>query len=75
MDNLITSVIGFKLKGFKTLVLNDDNTQTTLVGGIRSSVYPNEICQPLHKEVNKKWFTNYNQKLVDKIKDYHNNNI
>ena len=72
--NTITNVIGFNLKDTITEVITQDGTIKHLKGGIKSTVSVG-IPQPIiHKECNPKWFTNFNQSLLDKIKDYHKNN-
>jgi hypothetical protein len=68
--DLITSVIGFKLKGITTEVKEPNGEIKLLKGGIRSTVC---ACKPepiKHKETNIKWFTTFNQQLLDKIRDH-----
>ena len=72
--NIITNVIGFKLKDTITTIINPDGTIKMLKGGVRSTVRPINVEPISHKECNKKWFTNFNQDLLDKIVDYHKNN-
>lgn len=72
--NTITNVIGFNLKNTITEVVGEDGKIKHLKGGIRSTITA-VIPQPIiHKECDLKWFTNFNQPLLDKIKDYHKNN-
>ena len=72
--NTITSVIGFNLKNTITKVIESDGTIRLLKGGIRSTECVFTPQPIVHKECNPKWFTNFNQALLDKIKDYHKNN-
>jgi len=68
--NLMTSVIGFKLKGIVTEVKEPNGEIKLLKGGIKSTVC---ACEPepiKHKECNTKWFTTFNQQLLDKIRDH-----
>jgi hypothetical protein len=68
--DLITNVIGFKLKGITTEVKEPNGEIKLLKGGIRSTVC---ACKPepiKHKETNTKWFTTFNQQLLDKIRDH-----
>ena len=68
------SVIGFKHKDTPTQIIESDGTIKFYKGGIRSTYSCGEIKQIQHKECNPKWFTNFNQSLLDKIRDYHKNN-
>jgi hypothetical protein len=65
MDNtIISSVLGFD---FKTdLVDKDDNPILT---GVISTM-PNHFAEIKHRHIDKNWFTNYDQGLLDKIIDY-----
>ncbi len=74
MINTITNVIGFNLKNTVTKVVETDGTIKLLKGGVRSTVSAVKPQPIVHKECNPKWFTNFNQTLLDKIKDYHKNN-
>jgi hypothetical protein len=65
MDNtVITSVLGFNFKA--DLVDMDNNPIPT---GARSTI-PNDFAKLIPRQINKNWFTNYNQGLLDKIIDY-----
>jgi hypothetical protein len=65
MDNIvITSVLGFNLKA--DLVDKDNNPIST---GAKS-VIPNDIAELKARHIDRKWFTNFNQPLLDKIIDY-----
>ena len=65
MDNtVITSVLGFDLKA--EILDKDDNP---ILIGARSTI-PDSISEFKHRSIDKKWFTNYNQSLLDKISDY-----
>ena len=65
MDNtLIKSVLGFNLKA--DLVDKDNNPIPT---GIISTM-PNNFAKLKPRHINKNWFTNFNQPLLDKIIDY-----
>jgi hypothetical protein len=69
------SVIGFKHKNTPTKIVEANGTIRNYVGGIRSTYSCGEVRQIEHKECDKKWFTNFNQVLLDKIRDYHKNNL
>lgn len=65
MDNtVITSVLGFNLKA--EILDKDDNP---ILIGARSTI-PDSISEFKHRSIDRKWFTNYNQDLLDKIIDY-----
>lgn len=66
MDNtLIKSVLGFNLKAD---ILDKDNNPILI--GARSTI-PDDFVEIIqNKTVDRKWFTNYNQDLLDKIADY-----
>jgi hypothetical protein len=67
---LIKSVIGFKLKNVKTMITEEDGSVREYTGGIMSTNTP-EFIEPIQpKFCDKKWFTNFNQELLDKIIDY-----
>ncbi len=68
--NLITSVIGFNLKGIVTEVVDSNGEVRQLKGGIRSTVCECEPEPITHKECDVKWFTSFNQALLDKIRDH-----
>jgi len=71
---IISSVLGFDLS--MELLLPEEGK--ILRGGVRSSVYPtsDEGRVNIGKDSDKtKWFTNYNQSLLDKIRDYQNRNV
>ena len=61
---MIKSVLGFNFKA--DLVDKDNNPILT---GARS-VMPNDFAELRPRQINKKWFTNFNQDLLDKIIDY-----
>jgi hypothetical protein len=65
MDNtVIGSVLGFNLKA--DLVDVDNNPILT---GAKSTI-PNDFAKLKPRNINKNWFTNFNQGLLDKIIDY-----
>jgi hypothetical protein len=72
---LIKSVIGFDFKDVPTEIVESDGTVRLYKGGIRSTCKPQDVEHVITRECNTKWFTNFNQSLLDKIKDYHKNNI
>ena len=72
---IFDSVIGFKHKNVATQIVESNGTIRNYVGGIRSTYCCGEREQITSKECNPKWFTNFNQALLDKIKDYHKNNL
>jgi hypothetical protein len=72
--NLITSVIGFNLKDTVTEVIEPNGEIKLLKGGIRSTVCECEPEPITHKECDVKWFTSFNQALLDKIRDHQNIN-
>lgn len=72
---IFDSVIGFKHKNTITKIIESDGTIRNYTGGIRSTYLYDKVEQIAHKECNPKWFTNFNQVLLDKIKDYHKNNL
>jgi hypothetical protein len=64
-DNIvINSVLGFNFKA--DLVDRDNNPIPT---GARSTI-PNDFAELKSRNINKNWFTNFNQGLLDKIIDY-----
>ena len=63
-DNLIKSVIGFNLKA-DILDINGLVISTKL-----RTVYPKVFERQTSKPLNKKFFTNFNEDLLNKIKDY-----
>jgi hypothetical protein len=67
---LIKSVIGFKLKNVKTIITEDDGSTREYFGGVMSTYTPEFTEQIQPKFCDKKWFTNFNQELLDKIRDY-----
>jgi hypothetical protein len=73
--NVFESVIGFEHKDVATVIVEDDGTIRHYKGGIRSTCTACETKQISPKECNPKWFTNFNQALLDKIRDYHKNNL
>ena len=75
-DNfLIDSVTGFKLKGIITEIIEADGSVRKYTGGIQSTYCCPDKEQIQPKECNPRWFTNFNQALLDKIRDYHKNNL
>ena len=73
--NVFESVIGFEHKDVATQIVEVDGTIRHYKGGIRSTCCAFETRQITSKECNPKWFTNFNQSLLDKIRDYHRNNL
>ena len=73
--NLITSVIGYKLKDTVTQVTEPDGQIKLLKGGIMTTVCECEPEPIVHKECNIKWFTTFNQPLLDKIRDHQKINL
>jgi hypothetical protein len=72
--NIITNVVGFNLKDTIIEVVEKDGSLKHLKGGISSTIHVSSPQMIEHKECNPNWFTNFNQSLLDKIKDYHKNN-
>jgi hypothetical protein len=65
MDNtIINSVLGFNFEA--DLVDKDNNPIST---GLISTI-PNHYAELKPRNINKNWFTNFNQPLLDKIIDY-----
>jgi hypothetical protein len=64
MKDVISSVLGFNFKA--DLVDKDNNPIPT---GARSTM-PNDFAELKPRNINKNWFTNFNQPLLDKIIDY-----
>lgn len=75
VGNVISSVIGFKLKGIEIKVVEPGGELKTLKSGIRSTLCHCEPQPIMHKQGGTKWFTNFNQQLLDKIRDHKNNNL
>jgi hypothetical protein len=71
---IFDSVMGFKHKDVATEIIEADGSIRHYKGGIRSTYKSGELAHITPKECNPKWFTNFNQALLDKIKDYHRNN-
>jgi hypothetical protein len=61
---VITSVLGFNFKA--DLVDMDNNPILT---GAKSTM-PSDFAELKSRQINKNWFTNFNQGLLDKIIDY-----
>tara|TARA_R110000868_G_scaffold403031_1_gene679863 strand:+ start:1903 stop:2103 length:201 start_codon:yes stop_codon:yes gene_type:complete len=61
---MIKSVLGFN---FKTELVDMDNNP--IPTGVRS-IMPNDFAELKPRNINKNWFTNFNQPLLDKIIDY-----
>jgi hypothetical protein len=72
---IFDSVIGFEHMDSETQVVESDGTVRMYKGGVRSTYCCGERKQITPKECNPKWFTNFNQALLDKIRDYHKNNL
>lgn len=68
---LIDSVIGFNLKGVKTIVPTE-NGDRVLVGKTKNTWYPDILGTLKSNNVlyDTKWFTNFNENLLNKIRDY-----
>lgn len=64
MKDVINSVLGFNFKA--DLVDKDNNPIPT---GAKSTM-PNDFAELKPRNINKNWFTNFNQPLLDKIIDY-----
>ena len=63
-NTMIKSVLGFN---FKTELVDMDNNP--IPTGVRS-IMPNDFAELKPRNINKNWFTNFNQPLLDKIIDY-----
>ena len=61
---VITSVLGFNLKAE---ILDKDSNP---IQQVAKSVVPDTISEFKYRSTDKKWFTNFNQSLLDKIIDY-----
>jgi hypothetical protein len=72
---IFDSVIGFEHMDSETQIVESDGTVRMYKGGVRSTYCCGERKQIISKECNPKWFTNFNQALLDKIRDYHKNNL
>jgi hypothetical protein len=68
MKTIITSVLGFNLKA-DIVDLNDNLLPT----GIKSTYFPDNIEPVQPKMVNKRWFTSFNDALLNKIRDARSN--
>lgn len=68
---LIDSVIGFNLKGVKTTVPTE-NGDRVLVGKTKNTCHPDILGTLKSNNVlyDTKWFTNFNENLLSKIRDY-----
>jgi hypothetical protein len=76
-ETLISSVLGFDLSA-ELHVPQDDGTCKILSGGLKSSVFPDNIEGRviIGKNVgNLNKFTTFNQALFEKIKDYQKENL
>lgn len=71
----IKTVMGFNLKDTVTETVDENGEVKLLRGGVKSTVCEVTPEPILHKECDPKWFTTFNQALLDKIKDYHKNNM
>lgn len=69
---LIKSVLGFN---FKTIVT--DHKNQVIKFGIARTISPLVSERPVYKNriIDKKFWTNYNENLLNKILDYRRNNI
>ena len=56
-------------------IVEPDGTIRQYKGGVRCTCVPDVVEHILSKECNPKWFTNFNQALLDKLRDYHKNNL
>ena len=68
--DVIKSVLGFDLKAE---ILDKDNNP--ILTGANSIIPEDFVEQIQNKTVDRKWFTNYNQGLLDKIADYRKYNL
>jgi hypothetical protein len=68
--DVIKSVLGFDLKAE---ILDKDNNP--ILTGAKSIIPEDFVEQIQNKTVDRKWFTNYNQGLLDKIADYRKYNL
>jgi hypothetical protein len=68
--DVIKSVLGFDLKAE---ILDKDNNP--ILTGAKSIMPEDFVEQIQNKTVDRKWFTNYNQSLLDKIADYRKYNL
>lgn len=76
-ERLISSVLGFDLNA-ELHVPQEDGTCKILSGGLKSSVFPDDIEGRviIGKNVgNINKFTTFNQALFEKIKDYQKENL
>jgi len=76
-SKLIDSVLGFNLNT-ELIVPQRDGTYKILTGGVKSSVFPDNIEDRviIGKNVgNINKFTTFNQALFEKIKDYQKENL
>lgn len=64
MKTIITSVLGFN---FKADIVDLNNN--LLPTGIKSTYFPDNIEPITPKMVDKKWFTTFNDTLLNKIRD------
>lgn len=70
--NTIDSVLGFDFD-LSLIRVTDDNEEIVLSGGIKSTAIPDSqegLVQISINSNNKGWFTNYNEGLLAKIRDY-----
>lgn len=73
----IDSVLGFDLS-MELLVPEEDGNYRVFTGGIRSTVTPDNIENRVHIGKNipcKSFFTNFNEGLLQKIRDYQRRNL
>ena len=68
--DVIKSVLGFDLKAE---ILDKDNNP--ILTGAKSIIPEDFVEQIQNKTIDRKWFTNYNQALLDKIADYRKYNL
>ena len=65
MDDVINSVLGFDFN-----ITIKDSDEKEIKTGARSTYYPDEVTVINHRIPDKKWFTHYNEGLIEKIMDY-----
>lgn len=64
-NDVIDSVLGFDFN----ITVKDTNDKEIKTGA-RSTYYPDEIVVIQHKLIDKKWFTHFNEGLLEKIRSY-----
>jgi hypothetical protein len=68
-NDVIDSVLGFDFN-----ITIKDNEEKEVKTGAKSTYYPDEIVVIQHRIPDKKWFTHYNEGLLEKIIDYRRQN-